>query len=133
MTLDGIPENTALGVSLTDAGSVALLVAVFASNFPEVLAGAISMRDKGRSAPAAPGRWWACGRVRPSCWPWRCSPDDSRSPVPPETLALPLAFAGGAVLASVIDTLAPEAFGEGGPLIALASAAGFVTGYTLSL
>jgi ZIP family zinc transporter len=43
-----------------------------------------------------------------------------------------LAFAGGAVLASVIDTLAPEAFSEGGPVIALASAAGFVTGYLLS-
>jgi ZIP family zinc transporter len=51
----------------------------------------------------------------------------------PEALAFPLAFAGGAVLASVIDTLAPEAFGEGGPLIALASAAGFLTGFMLSL
>ena len=40
----------------------------------------------------------------------------------PGQLALPLAFAGGAVLASVIDTLAPEAFGEGGPFVALASA-----------
>lgn len=40
VTLDGIPENTALGVSLNDSGSVALLVAVFASNFPEALAGA---------------------------------------------------------------------------------------------
>jgi ZIP family zinc transporter len=44
-----------------------------------------------------------------------------------------LAFAGGAVLASVIDTLAPEAFGEGGPLIALASGAGFVTAYMLNI
>jgi len=40
VTLDGVPENTALGVSLTTAGSVALLVAVFANNFPEALAGA---------------------------------------------------------------------------------------------
>ena len=40
----------------------------------------------------------------------------------PGQLALPLAFAGGAVLASVIDTLAPEAFGEGGPFVAPASA-----------
>ena len=35
VTLDGIPENTALGVSLNDSASVALLVAVFVSNFPE--------------------------------------------------------------------------------------------------
>ena len=51
----------------------------------------------------------------------------------PQALAVPLAFAGGAVLASVIDTLAPEAFGEGGPLIALASGAGFVTAYMLNI
>ena len=51
----------------------------------------------------------------------------------PEGLSYPLAFAGGAVLASLVDTLAPEAFSEGGPVIALASAAGFVTGYLLSL
>jgi ZIP family zinc transporter len=40
-----VPENTALGVSLTEAGSVALLAAVFARNFPEALAGAVSMRE----------------------------------------------------------------------------------------
>jgi ZIP family zinc transporter len=34
-TLDGVPENAALGVSLVEGGSLALLVAVFASNFPE--------------------------------------------------------------------------------------------------
>ena len=37
----------------------------------------------------------------------------------PPQLALPLAFAGGAVLASVIDTLAPEAFRDGSPFVAL--------------
>ncbi len=50
----------------------------------------------------------------------------------PDQLALPLAFAGGAVLASVIDTLAPEAFGGGGPFVALASAGGFFTAFMLS-
>jgi len=130
VTLDGIPENTALGVSLTGAGSVALLVAVFASNFPEALAGAISMRDKGRSARSVVGLWaGATVLLAVAVFAGRLA----FAGASPETLALPLAFAGGAVLASVIDTLAPEAFGEGGPLIALASAAGFVTGYTLSL
>ena len=50
-----------------------------------------------------------------------------------EALSYPLAFAGGAVLASVIDTLAPEAFGKGGPWVAMSSAGGFVTGFLLSL
>ena len=36
VTLDGVPENLALGVSLlTGGGSIALLVAIFCSNFPE--------------------------------------------------------------------------------------------------
>ena len=50
VTLDGIPEKMALGVSLLHgSGSLALLVAIFASNLPEALGGAVGMRDQGRS------------------------------------------------------------------------------------
>ena len=49
----------------------------------------------------------------------------------PEQFALPLAFAAGAVLASLIDTLAPEAFSGGGPIVALATAAGYSTAFLL--
>ncbi len=129
VTLDGIPENAALGVSLVDGGSVALLAAVFASNVPESLAGAVRMREQGRSRTAVVALWGGAtvllglavvvGRV--------LSGDAGH-----DELALPLAFAGGAVLASVIDTLAPEAFRQGGPWIALASAAGFVMTFRLS-
>lgn len=129
VTLDGVPENVALGVSLNAAGSLALLVAVFASNFPEALAGAVSMHEQERSRGAVVALWGGAtlllgaavvvGRL-------------AFTGAAPEQLALPLAFAGGAVLASVIDTLAPEAFGEGGPFVALASAAGFFTAFVLS-
>ena len=130
VTLDGIPENTALGVSLNSTASVALLVAVFVSNFPEALAGARSMLDRDRSPRFVIGVWGAAtvllgGAVFAGRYLFVGAD--------PSTLAYPLAFAGGAVLASVIDTLAPEAFGDGGPAIALASAAGFVTGFLLSL
>lgn len=40
-------------------------------------------------------------------------------------LAVALAFAGGAVLASLADTLMPEAFEHGRPFNAFATAAGF--------
>lgn len=43
-----------------------------------------------------------------------------------------LAFAGGAVLASVADTLMPEAFEHGRPLNAFATAGGFFLSYVLS-
>ncbi len=131
VTLDGIPENTALGVSLTaGTGSLAILVAVFASNFPEALAGAVSMREKGRSGRAVVALWSvATVRLAGAVFVGRVA----FAGAAPAMLSYPLAFAGGAVLASVIDTLAPEAFAEGGPLIALSSAAGFVTGFLLSL
>jgi ZIP family zinc transporter len=130
VTLDGIPENTALGVSLSESGSIALLVAVFASNFPEALAGAITMQDKGRSTRAIIALWWGATVLLAVAVVLGSFVFSGSSP---ETLSYPLAFAGGAVLASVIDTLAPEAFGKGGPLVALASAVGFVTGFLLAL
>lgn len=59
VTLDGIPDNAALWISLNDSESVALLVAVFASNFPEALADARRMTEKGRSATFVVGPWCA--------------------------------------------------------------------------
>ena len=130
VTLDGIPENTALGVTLAESGSIALLVAVFASNFPEALAGAVTMQEKGRSNRSIIVLWSTATVLLASAVVLGRFVFAGSSP---EALSYPLAFAGGAVLASVIDTLAPEAFGEGGPPIALSSAAGFVTGFLLSL
>jgi ZIP family zinc transporter len=49
-----------------------------------------------------------------------------------ETLALLLGFAGGAVLASLADTLMPEAFVKGRPLNAFATAAGFFVSFILA-
>lgn len=129
VTLDGVPENTALGVSLIDGGSVALLAAVFASNVPESLAGAVSMREQGRSRTSVIALWTAAAvllAVAVAAGRWLFAGAGRAE------LALPLAFAGGAVLASVVDTLAPEAFRRGGPWIALASAAGFVMTFELS-
>jgi ZIP family zinc transporter len=130
VTLDGVPENAALGVSLVEGGSIALLVAVFASNFPEALAGAVSMREDGRSRRTILALWTGAtvllalavvvGRV-------------AFSGSGPAALSLPLAFAAGAVLASVVDTLAPKAFSDGGPYVALATAAGFFTAFLLSV
>ena len=130
VTLDGIPENTALGVSLNSTGSLALLVAVFASNFPEALTGARQMVAKGLSRKAVIGLWFTATVLLALAV---VAGKYLFVGISQEGLSYPLAFASGAVLASVIDTLAPEAFGDGGPVVALASAAGFVTGYMLSL
>jgi zinc transporter, ZIP family len=50
VTIDGVPENLALGVGLIGSsltGILALLVGIFASNLPEALAGSINLRDGG--------------------------------------------------------------------------------------
>jgi len=47
VTLDGVPENLALGVSLVGGLSLSLLVAIFFSNLPEALVGAVAMRESG--------------------------------------------------------------------------------------
>lgn len=61
VVLDGIPENLALGTTVaTGAGSPALLIAIFASNFPEALVGAREMckeRDARSDSALLLGTW----------------------------------------------------------------------------
>ncbi|HWD45444.1 MAG TPA: zinc permease [Actinomycetota bacterium] len=134
VTLDGVPENLALGVSLAGeeavgGGSLALLVAIFASNFPEALVGAVAMRSVGRSAGYAVGLWGATAALLTlAVVVGRRALINAQ----PSTLAFPLAFAGGAVLASLADTLMPEAFERGRPVSALATAAGFYLSFVLA-
>ncbi len=129
VTLDGVPENLALGVSLVEGASLTLLIAIFASNLPEALVGAVAMRKEGRSTRVVMAIWTACavllalgvvaGRLL-------------AGGLPDEVLAVALGFAGGAVLASLADTLMPEAFAEGRPYNAFATAAGFFLSYVLA-
>ena len=130
VTLDGVPENTALGVSLGEGtGGLALLAAIFVSNFPEALVGSASMREQGRSNRFIIGTWVACAAVLTLAVVLGAGPLSNSSP---ETVSLPLAFAAGAVLASLADTLMPEAYEKGGPLVAVSTTAGFVLSFVLS-
>lgn len=130
VTLDGVPENIALGVSLGEGtGGVALLAAIFVSNFPESLVGSASMRAQGRSQGFIVGVWLACAVLLTLAVVVGAGP---LSRAEPETLSWPLAFAAGAVLASLADTLMPEAYEDGGPAVALSTAAGFVLSYVLA-
>jgi ZIP family zinc transporter len=130
VTLDGVPENLALGVSLlSGGGSLALLVAIFCSNFPESLVGAVAMRRGGRSAPFAIGIWLLTAVLLTLAVVFGRG---VFAQLPEEHLAFPLAFAGGAVLASLADTLMPEAFEHGRPLNSMATAAGFLVSFILS-
>lgn len=131
VVLDGVPENLALGISLSEGtGGLALLAAIFVSNFPEALVGSASMREQGRSTALIVGLWTACGALLVLAVLLGAGP---LSRTQPEVISLPLAFAAGAVIASLADTLMPEAYEHGGPAVALSTAAGFVLSYLLSL
>ena len=132
VTLDGIPENMALGISLLEtssSGALALLVAIFASNLPEALGGAVGMREQGRSKVFAIGVWTATAILLAGAVVIGKGAFEGMSGEP---LAVLLSFAGGAVLASLADTLMPDAYREGGPLVAFATAAGFLLSFLIS-
>jgi ZIP family zinc transporter len=130
VTLDGVPENLALGVSLlSGGGSIVLLVAIFCSNFPESLVGAVAMRRGGRSALFAIAIWALAAALLAGAVVFGRG---VFAQLPEEHLAFPLAFAGGAVLASLADTLMPEAFEHGRPLNSMATAGGFLLSFVLS-
>ena len=129
VTLDGVPENLAMGVVLVDGSGATLLVAIFASNFPEAVAGAIAMRDGGRSVAFVLGLWSAAAVLLAAAvvvgWGALRGVEES-------TLAWPLGFAGGAVLASLADTLMPEAYRDAGPATAFATTLGFLLSFLVS-
>ena len=134
VTLDGVPENMALGVTLLETASeagaaVTLLVAIFASNLPEALGGAVGMRDQGRSKIFVIGVWAATAVLLAAAV---VLGNTALAGVSKELLAVLLAFAGGAVLASLADTLMPDAYREGGPLVAFSTAAGFLLSFLIS-
>jgi zinc transporter, ZIP family len=130
VTLDGLPENVALGVSLGEAGGVlALLAAIFVSNMPEALVGSASMRAQGRSAGFVVGTWSAAALITAFGVVIGAGPLAAADPT---TISLPLAFAAGAVLASLADTLMPEAYEQGGAFVALSTTAGFILSFMLS-
>jgi zinc transporter, ZIP family len=127
--LDGVPESVALGVSLIEEPSPALLVAIFVSNLPEALAGGNEMRAGGYG----PGRTiaiWSSVTVlltavvgASSLW---------AESIGPGLISVLLSVAGGAVLASLASTVMPEAYEEGKPWSALATAGGFLLSFALS-
>jgi zinc transporter, ZIP family len=131
VTLDGIPENLALGVSLIESGSMALLIAIFASNLPEAIVGAEKMREAGMSQSRIILIWSVTAvALALAVLIGYGSLDGLES----EALAWPLGFAAGAVLASLADTLMPEAYAEAkhDPRIAYFTALGFLASFLVS-
>ena len=129
--LDGIPETAVLGLSLLtgDGVSVAVLAAVFLSNLPEAIAATKGLVAEGWPRARLLGMWAlvavVCGLAALAGYVLL----DGASP---RTVAIVLAFAGGAVLTMLADAMMPEAFEHGGKLAGLATTAGFALAFAIS-
>ena len=129
VTLDGVPENLALGLSLVEGASYTLLVAIFFGNLPESLAGAAAMREEGTTPGKVMTIWTVCALLLTlAVVVGRVLLEGAGD----ETVAVCLSVAGGAVLAALADTLMPEAFEHGRPFNSFATAAGFFLSFVIA-
>jgi len=129
--LDGIPESVAIGVSLVDGGTVgvAIVAAVFLSNVPEGMSAATGLVKAGRSKRWVIGLWVTVAVISglASLVGYAVLGDASASVV-----AVIQAFAAGAILTMLADTMMPEAFQDRGRSVGLFTTLGFVLAFLLS-
>ena len=129
--LDGIPESFVLGSSLLqeDAVPTAVVVGVFVANVPEALSGSAGLLQAG----------WSRMRIF-RMWTYVVAASVTATILGYELLdeigstsgAFVTAYAAGALLVMLTDTLIPEAFELGGREAGLVTALGFAVGFGLS-
>ncbi|EMA47904.1 ZIP family metal transporter [Halococcus saccharolyticus] len=128
---DGVPESVALGITFVgDAGTLPLFAAIVINNVPEGIGGASDMHSGGFSTTAILVLWTATGIVLSLTV---VAGSVLLRGASPAALAVIRSFAGGAVLATLADATMPEAFDEGGPAVAIATAVGFLLTFALAL
>jgi len=129
--LDGIPESFVLGASVAQEGvvPVAVVVGVFVSNVPEALSGTAGLIEAGWTRARIFGMWSIVVAVSVVAAVAGYQLLDSMGATGG---AFVTAFAAGALLVMLADTLMPEAFQLGGRETGLVTALGFAVGFGLS-
>lgn len=129
--LDGIPESFILGLGVAGGQgvSVAFLAAVAFSNVPEGTAGTLSMQDAGvpnRHITLMWGSLAVTGAVAAALGFLLADQ------IPQQGIHFQ-AFAAGAMLVMLADTMMPEAFEHGGRAVGLLTVVGFLVAGILSI
>jgi ZIP family zinc transporter len=129
--LDGVPESIVIGVSMIGGGvvSVVTVLAVFLSNVPEGLCSAAGMKQAGRSPRFIFGVWTGIALISSIAALFGYV---MVSRFAPEWIAAVTAFAAGAILAMLVDTMIPEAFEEAHDFTGLITVIGFLSAFVLS-
>ncbi len=131
ITLDGVPENLALGVALIGASPAqvaALAGSILLSNLPEAAGGAKQMADGGQGRGEALGLWVGAAVLLSAA---AVAGNLLLADASPTALALIRSFAAGAVVASLATEVFPEAFREDRQATGLAAALGVVVAFAL--
>jgi ZIP family zinc transporter len=129
--LDGVPESVVLGLTVLEEGSVsvALLIAVVLSNLPEAVAATSGLIDGGWPPRRILALWGAVAVISATAASAGYALFGSASPA---TLAFVLAFAAGAILCMLADTMMPDAFAHGGKAAGLVTTFGFALAFAIS-
>ncbi|WP_040799133.1 ZIP family metal transporter [Nocardia higoensis] len=130
VVLDGVPESSALGVSLGAGEGIALLVAIAVGNVPEAISGASLMRERSRASTSV--MLWLWTAITAALVAVTVLGHLLSEQLPETHVATVQAFAGGATIAVLADSLMPEAYREGGWWIGMATAAGFLVSFVLA-
>jgi ZIP family zinc transporter len=131
IVLDGVPESAVIGLTLLEGGgvSVAMIVAVFLSNLPEAIAATTGLSRSGWSRQRIFGLWPLVTIVSGLSALVGYVVFDGAGP---RALAFVLAYAGGAILTMLADTMMPEAFERSGKLTGLATTLGFAVAFAIT-
>jgi ZIP family zinc transporter len=128
--LDGIPESMVIGLTIFEGGAVgaAYLAAVFISNLPESISSTAGLATSGWKKSRILWMWIAIALISglASLAGYGLFQNSS-----PDTVAFVLAFAGGAILTMLAETMAPEAYEHGGKLVGVATTLGFAVAFTI--
>jgi zinc transporter, ZIP family len=128
--LDGIPESIVIGLGIFEGGTVslAMLVAVFISNLPESIAGSTGMKASGWSRGKIMFLWLGIALV---CAASTVAGFSLFSNASEHWLSFINAFAGGAILVMIANSMIPEAYEHGGKLAGIFTALGFFISVTV--
>jgi ZIP family zinc transporter len=131
IVLDGIPESAVIGLTLFEGGAVsaALLAAVFISNVPEAFAATSGLAAAGWRHANILALWGLVMLVAALAALAGYAFFDG---VSASGVAFVLAFAGGAILTMLADTMMPEAYEHGGKLVGVFTTLGFATAFAIS-
>lgn len=132
IVLDGVPESIVIGLTLLGAGTIdlAIVIAVFLSNVPEAFAATSGLKSTGWTTNRILGLWLLVAVVSgaASLLGYALFANASGN-----AIALVDAFAAGAILTMLSDTMAPEAFKDGGRQAGLATTFGFGLAFALTV